>query len=123
MTGVGESVLRLIDVGTGKARDLVKGLGSYDAVQWSPDGKKIAFVNADDAVAVADVKTGDTTILARDLWSHLAKWSPNGKELAFNRCTVGVEPNRCTLYAVNVDTSRQRRITQTSFISGFDSGP
>jgi Tol biopolymer transport system component len=120
----GENGLRLIDPGTGKARELVKDLADYTEVQWSPDGTKIAFVNAHDAVAVAVVKTGDTRILAQDVGSHLTRWSPNGKQLGFNRCNFDVNPNRCTLYAVNVDGSREQRITQISVDnSDFDWGP
>lgn len=60
--------------------------GSYPV--WSPDGKKIAFL--DDGLEIINIdgsgkqKLAATGNLSRNLFANFAVWSPDGKKIAFN---------------------------------------
>jgi WD40 repeat protein len=53
----------------------------WDAVAWSPDGRRIASCSEDETVQVWDVVTGGL-ILAHHGYSSIVEWSPDGSRIA-----------------------------------------
>ena len=93
-----EDDIWIVDVATGKERQVSKNLMAMSTPVWSPDGSKIAlFANAKDEywyedlsyIYLIDPKTGTDTKLkmqvhATDLlFNHTVSWSGDGSELFF----------------------------------------
>jgi len=76
------------DMQTGQMRQLTHITTQPTSLQFSPDGKRIAFVNVDAmwrgaSVAVADVATGDVKIIHKSIFAPgTPTWSPDGKRIA-----------------------------------------
>jgi len=76
------------DMQTGQMRQVTKITTQPTSLQFSPDGKRIAFVNVDTmwrgaSVAVADVATGDVKIIHKSIFAPgTPTWSPDGKRIA-----------------------------------------
>ena len=102
--------LHLLDVATGKVRDLFEGTrfelprdeAGNEVYDVRPDGRRIAFVHDRAAVqqtgnrlALADVevRSGDIASLVDDAaWDFGApRYSPDGQQLAFTAANVGVQ--------------------------------
>jgi hypothetical protein len=64
--------------------------------EWSPDGKKLAFVENRELV-VFDVTDGSIAVLSDLLWNPRPRWSPDGR-------TVVVPSPEQTLHALDVTT-------------------
>ena len=89
--GDGFTQLFVVDVATGKARQLTSGEGNHDAPAWSPDGRRIAFVCDDvedrDVVRKAEVRVIDVDGGGTSTWSEgmtrvgSVAWSPDGSRL------------------------------------------
>ena len=88
--------LWIVDVNTGEAKQITKGDDWNDSdPQWSPDGKRIAFVsnrtgkeydenrNSDVWVINADGSGSLTKISDHDESDNQPRWSPDGKTIAF----------------------------------------
>jgi Tol biopolymer transport system component len=80
----------IFDAATGKREQEYNGLGYifFDA-QWSPDGKRIAFVGAKGPMQVETVQIWDpasklVSFETSDGVGSQVRWSPDGKLLAFN---------------------------------------
>lgn len=85
------SNLWTIDVKSGAHRPLLSGTQNYSSPRWSPDGKRLAYVNAGDEGAQIYVRWMEDGQTARitDLLespSGLA-WSPDGSRIAFTMFT------------------------------------
>jgi len=60
-------------------------------ISLSPDGRKAAFAVADDGVYVADLETGDVTLLTNEAGIEWAvAWSPTGEWIAYSLNRGGV---------------------------------
>ncbi|MEP6828710.1 MAG: amidohydrolase family protein [Rhizomicrobium sp.] len=76
------------DMQSGQMRQLTHITTQPTSLQFSPDGKRIAFVNVDTmwrgaSVAVADVATGDVKIIHKSIFAPgTPTWSPDGKRIA-----------------------------------------
>ena len=76
------------DMQSGQMRQLTHITTQPTALQFSPDGKRIAFVNVDGmwraaSVAVADVATGDVKLIHQSIFAPgTPTWSPDGKRIA-----------------------------------------
>jgi dipeptidyl aminopeptidase/acylaminoacyl peptidase len=85
--------LWLFDLAGSKATELVKGEYQIQDLQWSPNGREIAFVmtptpRADDGrysdILIADAETGQTRKLVDNPGPDAApRWSPDGALIAF----------------------------------------
>jgi Tol biopolymer transport system component len=105
-----------IDLIRGKAKASTRILTSpYQDMdpQFSPDGKKIAFVSdrvLKEAVWVSDrdgVKPKDLTLYTIEQYSRGPRWSPNGQEISFiTRTSSGGD-----IYVINADGGTARRVT------------
>jgi len=80
----------IFDAATGKREQEYNGLGYifFDA-QWSPDGKRIAFVGAKSPTHIETVQIWDpasklVSFETSDGVGSGVRWSPDGKLLAFN---------------------------------------
>ena len=76
------------DMQTGQMRQLTHIPTQPTSLQFSPDGKRIAFINVDAmwrgaGVAVADVATGEVTPIHKSFFAPgTPTWSPDGKRIA-----------------------------------------
>jgi Tol biopolymer transport system component len=85
---------------------------SYDAhPAWSPDGRRIAFVNARSGNAKLFVMNADGTspvqLTTGPGSDRDPTWSPDGQRIAF----TGYRDNDVDIYSVKVDGSELRRLT------------
>lgn len=77
-------------VGEKKALDPGQGLAFYSALSWSPDSKKLAYVDHRAKVWVSDVETGKATLIDQApllpvTYNIAPVWSPDSKWLAYAR--------------------------------------
>lgn len=88
-------------------------LGGYMSLaehppQWSPDGRRLAFVGVEDdrrrAIYTVDAEGGDLRRLTDTVSGP--SWSPDGKRLAFAK----PETNDVALYTIAADGSGARRL-------------
>ena len=91
--------------GKGTARVLpLKGAGFYTDPKWSPDSKKLSFVDNSHSIWILDVVSGEQTKVSSDViygpnpTLHHA-WSPDSRWLAYTRNTTTFF-NRVLLYSV-----------------------
>ncbi|HEX7782314.1 MAG TPA: S9 family peptidase [Sphingobium sp.] len=87
MTDKARPTIWLVDVATGRQSPLVAGPGSHQSPRWSPDGKRLAYVSANDGAPqlyvlwLADGTSAKITGLP-DSPSAIA-WSPGGNSIAY----------------------------------------
>jgi len=90
------SNLWIVDSGGERIRELTTGTFRVSAPDWSPDGKKIAFLSDRDGTTQAYVMWLDTREVAQ--LTHLENtpagltWSPDGKKLAFTSYLQDTKP-------------------------------
>jgi len=81
------STLWIADVDSARVRELTTGNRSDSAPQWSPDGKRIAFLSDRDGTNQLHVMWVDTREIAQltrsDYPPTSFRWSPDGKQIAF----------------------------------------
>jgi Tol biopolymer transport system component len=109
-----------MDIETGNVvSELEQVDSSYIYLDWSPDGRWLAFLKLqpehDYALYVADGQTGETRLLAENVLSGL--WSPDSKHIAYYDVESGTEIKvftRQILSVVDVDTGEIRLLTHHS---------
>jgi Tol biopolymer transport system component len=84
----GRDVLSIVDVKTGKARQLKNiNLDGVLSPTWSPDGKRIAFSGVNGGLTnlyVVDIDGNNLRAITRDRFGDMQpSWSPDGKYIAF----------------------------------------
>jgi len=79
--------LWVVDVDSGRVRELTRGSWRDSAPVWAPDSKRIAFLSDRDGtnqVHVLYVDTGEVAQLTHlQRAANGLKWSPDGRQLAF----------------------------------------
>lgn len=86
----------IIDIDSGRVRELTSGNFRDSAPEWSPDGKRIAFLSDRDGTTQLHVLWLDTREVAQ--LTHLeyapgsVRWSPDGKHLAYTAFVPDNEP-------------------------------
>jgi Tol biopolymer transport system component len=83
---------------------------------WSPDGRKIAYVSNKDGgsnIYLLDLPTMNTTRLTSDSLEGFApKWSPNGKEISFvSNSSENKRDGRSQVFIMNADGTDVRQMT------------
>jgi dipeptidyl aminopeptidase/acylaminoacyl peptidase len=92
------SNLWIVDVQTGRVRELTRGDWRDRSAVWSPDSTRLAFLSDRDGtnqIHVMYVDTGDVaqlTHLARTASVAGLKWSPDGKQIAFSQMLPDEDP-------------------------------
>ncbi len=90
------SNLWIVDVDGNRVRELTGGARNDSSPQWSPDGKRIAFLSDRDGTNQLHVMWLDTREVAQ--LTHLQqapsniKWSPDGKQIAFTAFMADNDP-------------------------------
>ncbi|MCH8525351.1 MAG: PDZ domain-containing protein [Balneolales bacterium] len=103
--------------------DIGEGFGYR--LHWSPDSKKLAYLNWKNEIRVVDLETGENRLAGHNNWHiwHGGKfryqigWSPDSKWIAF---TQGLENAHEAIFVYNIEENESRQLT-----SGFysDSNP
>ena len=99
-------------VGTGSHARLTNDRAGDLFPAWSPDGRHIAFVRAQQGVFLIPPIGGSERKLAD--WPGMAgqlSWSPDGKYLAFARAASNTEP--AGIFLIAAQGGEARRITRT----------
>ena len=102
-------------VGKGEDKvDLTQG-SEDNSPDWSPNGKKIAFVRSGD-IWVVDASGGDGVPLAEEGVNGSPDWSPDGNKIAFDR-RVG-DTNTYDVWVMNADGSDATNLMRSDRQSG-----
>ena len=113
--------------GKGKPARLFFDRGEDGALNWSPDGTKLAFVSDRDGdhsfIGVYDLKTKATTYLAPSTdFDAYPRWSPDGSRIAFARVSgrggapkplLKRTPEPFSLWVADVASARATRVWQS----------
>ncbi len=133
MTVDHHSAVRIVDLATGQAHDLVPGNVPTSAPAWSPDGRRIAALIGNLSHYEIAIMNADGSGLRRyplpkqlDGWGDPWKqpWSPDGRFLAFrarDRRKVGWQDLESQLVVLDVNTGTIRVLASVSpgRIGGF----
>ena len=116
----GEYQLHIRDLDNQKIRVLTKFEKGYRyRPQWSPDGKKIVFVDSEQRLRLMDVKTSDMTVIDKGLWRDhydlqkmAVSWSSDSRWLTFSR---HMENLNQALFLYEVKPKKLHQITSGSY--------
>jgi len=94
-----------------------KGFGY--ALYWSPDSKKLAFIDETNDISIIDVQSGEVTVAGNTNWNighggrfrYLISWSPDSKWIAF---TKGLDNANNAIFLYNLEKLQSHQAT-----SGF----
>ena len=81
------------------------GYGPGIDFRWSPDGKRIAFIDRDGWLCLADADGGNPSKLA-ELPSFTISWSPDGRKIAAGCLDLDI-------YIVDTDTGETQNLTNS----------
>ncbi len=131
----GESDLYVVELSTGKLERLTEGPYFERDPQWSPDGKKIAFVTdrgpdtdldrlvfGRPKIGILDVESGEVSFLAGQDGKNISpQWGPEGKSIAFVSDRDGISD----IYVQEIATEKLHRLTRliTGVTGIIDSSP
>lgn len=102
-----------------------RGSGYGYALHWSPNSKKIAFIDEKNDISIIDVISGELVKADNYNWnyghngrySYPISWSPDSKYITY---TTGQENSNDAIFIYSLDSKKTQKVT-----SGFysDSGP
>ncbi len=82
---------------------------------WSPDGRRIAFIDSTQTLYLVDVRSGRAQKIDKTLWrdhfgleSFSVSWSPDGRWLAWSR---GIENRNQAVFIYDVEQRRRHQLT------------
>ncbi len=110
-SGEYEIYLQASDGSTPAKKLTNRGKGFGYALYWSPDSKKLAFIDENNNISVVDVESGNITIAGNTNWNvgHGARfgypisWSPDSKWITF---TQGLENANYAVFLYNIDEKK-----------------
>jgi Tol biopolymer transport system component len=76
-----------------------------NTIRWSPDGRKIAFIDADGWLCLSDADGGNLSKLA-EMPSYSISWSPDGRKIATGCLDYDI-------YSVDAGTGKTQNLTNT----------
>jgi TolB protein len=127
-SGTGATEIQVIDTAGNRLRQLTHS-GGLDALpQFSPDGKRIAFIHAstpafeDGAIYTMDANDGGNVVKVTPdgMNAAIPDWSPDGKRLVFVEFCHPCDTQDISV--VNADGSNPRRLTNTPSEAEFRAG-
>jgi tricorn protease len=100
-----------------------RGSGFGYALYWSPDNKKIAFIDEKNDISVLDVETGKLQVAGNTYWNvgHGSKfgypisWSPDSKWIAF---TIGLENAQEAIFVYHVSEGKLHQVSSGFYNDG-----
>src|SRR6185295_17038620 len=107
------------------------GSGSYQlpgspsnlsAVDWSPDGTKFVYSNAQDLFVINADGTGQTQLTSTQNGinhDNDPRWSPDGRRILFTRTTDNSSIILSSTYVINADGSNLRKLFNFSGLSPY----
>ncbi len=112
----GEYQLHVRDLNSGEVRVLTQfDQGFRYKPYWSPDGRRIAFIDSTQTIYIVDLRNGRIEEVDRSLWrdhfgleTFSVSWSPDGQWLAWSR---GLENRNQAVFVYNVAERRLRQLT------------
>lgn len=112
----GENEIWIRDNSTSQAKKLTDfGKGMGWRLNWSPDSKKIAFINDRQEINLLTVASGDITIIDKTtqltynpLQGFGVNWSPDSKWIAY---TKGVSNLNNAIYLYNIESKKLHQVT------------
>lgn len=110
-----ESQLVVLDANGGPPRVLTNALRAYGWPRWSPDGRKLAFIDTNDRLALIDAEGGSVQPLTTHGIVHSLTWSPDGQALAFAADVDGVRG----LYILRLPDDQQQRISHGAGVASL----
>ena len=93
-------------------RRLTDSLGDEEFPVWSPDGRRLAYIEVTETtsdVRVIDVATGEITAITDDGDSFSPSWSPEGSSLVYSSAPAHA-PTNYDIWRVRADGSNPRDI-------------
>jgi Tol biopolymer transport system component len=128
MTQVYDRRVRILNVDTGEAHDLLPGNESTSAPAWSPDGGRLAVLIGNLSHYEIAIMNADGSGLRRyplpmqldgwgEPWEKEMPWSPDGRFLAFrarDRRVVGWNDNTSQLALLDVTSGQTRVLASAS---------
>ncbi|MEN8120250.1 MAG: PDZ domain-containing protein [Bacteroidota bacterium] len=118
-TGEYEIYLQTADGKTGAKKLTNRGKGFGYKLFWSPDNKKLSFIDETNNIFIIDVTSGAITVAGNTKWNvghgsrfgYTISWSPDSKWLTF---TQGLENANNAIFIYDVTTKKLHQAT-----SGF----
>src|SRR5579883_677594 len=102
----------IADVGTGKSRQVTDGTHHEHSIEWSPDGKQIAFIsnrepNEDqffnyDLLTLSPTTGEMTRLTATENAEYRPHWSPDGRYMAYEATKRGLTDLETTMEDTHV---------------------
>ena len=115
----------VVDLGSGKVRQLTQGVGYEHSIDWSPDGKQILYAaehgpDADrffnyDLFTVSPADGAVHQLTATEGVEYYPRWSPDGRMIAFAATKRGLTDRETNMedthvWVMNADGSKRREI-------------
>ena len=115
----------VVDLGSGKVRQLTQGAGYEHSIDWSPDGKQILYAaehgpDADrffnyDLFTVSPADGAIHQLTATEGVEYYPRWSPDGRLIAFAATKRGLTDRETNMedthvWVMNADGSNRREI-------------
>ena len=112
-----QSEIHLLEIGTGRVRQLTATRGNAMSADWSSDGLAVVITGPrvdGGGLRVIDVKSGAARVLTsggRRLYGLDPRWSPAGEPIAF---AMGDHEGNHEIYTIRSDGSDFRQLTNTA---------